>query len=103
MPKKKTQKELLEAGLKACGWKEDVSARSTRYKVFTKDGTDVKCLIGKGGAFRRTKTTVSNSRSATDSMEHVAYKKVGLRAESYSSVEQAMADYQSFYGKLYRK
>lgn len=91
MPKP-TQTALLKAGLVACGWKEDNNARTSKYTVYVKDNAGYKYLVGKSGAFRKTTSTVANSRSLTDGKVKKAYIKVGERAESYSSVEQAIED-----------
>lgn len=99
MPKP-TQKSLLEAGLKACGWSVDPNAKTSKYNTYTKEGAYYKFLVGKSGALRKTETTASASRSLTHSKLHKAYIEVGRYAECYTSTNQAISHLNEIHQKL---
>ena len=100
---KLTKTELLHAGFKACGWKVDPKAKTSKYTVYVKTGQDAKYLIGKSGALRKTRTNVADSISLSHKVNLLeAYRKVGSRAASYSSVEQAVLDLQAIYAESYK-
>ena len=92
---KVTQKSLLIAGLKACGWKEDPTARSAKYVVFIKPNNENKLLVGKSGGFRKTKGAISKSLSLTGGAVHQAFVKVG-ESQGWTSTEQAERAYRQF-------
>ena len=79
---KLTKKQATINGLIACGAKIDYARgdRSSRYTYYVIG--EVTYLIGKGGAFRRTRTTVAESFSLTGTRLHAAYEYIGRIALS---------------------
>ena len=87
MPKQMTGKAKTIAGLEALGYRLDVTAKTSKYKVYRLN--DLKFLIGKSGALRKTKGSIASSISLTDSRFHKCLQQLGEEAEHLSSPEQA--------------
>ena len=93
MPKQMTAKAKTIAALEALGYRLDVTARTSKYKVYRLN--DLKFLIGKSGALRKTEGSIASSISLTDSRFHKCLQQLGEDAEHLSSLEQAYAHLES--------
>ena len=93
MPKPNA-KQLTVAGLLACGWTLDTTARAKHYDVYRHDLYGRRWLIGHSGALRWVAPgePISASRSMTGTNYHHALQVVGSRAKGYTTAEQARAD-----------
>jgi len=83
------------AGLEACGWKLDTTARTNKYQVYARTDKDYRLLVGKSGALRLTRGTISDAMSCTGGQMHLALQAVGRVAKSLTSVEQAQRMFES--------
>ena len=88
-----TAKQATIDGLKARGFTQDVTAKSSKYLVFCKPGFNRRYLVGGAGGLRviLTGQTIASSTSLTGSRSHLAFQAVGRCAASLTSVEQADA------------
>ena len=82
-------KQHTIAGLEATGWTIDTTARSSKYLVYIRGDKPYRLLVGKSGALRMTRGTISDSFSMTGGRSHRAFAAVGRVAKSLTSVEQA--------------
>jgi hypothetical protein len=91
-------KQATIAGLKALGWTQDFTARTTKFQVFTHVNSKYLFLIGSGGAFRRVDKgqPIASSFSLTDGAKHKALQQLGRISEGLTR-EQATDAFRSFY------
>lgn len=73
-------------GLETIGYVED-RGRSRKYRVFVKEGAAWRVLVGKSGALRRTRGSISDSVSITGTRFHKCLREIGK--QSYPSPEIA--------------
>jgi hypothetical protein len=95
MTTKLNPRQLTIRGLEACGWKLDSTAKTNKYRVYTRDGDDQLYLVGKAGGFRtmRRGEPLTESISLTGGRAHRAYQAVGDPAYRFESVKQAQATF----------
>jgi hypothetical protein len=86
------ERDKMIAGLQACGWRRDVTARTNKYQVFVKDG-HFTYLVGSAGALRRIKPgqPIASSISSTDSSFAEILKIIGEHADAYKTPAEAVA------------
>lgn len=77
MAAKKSRKCYTQVGIVACGWVENLSRHSIKYKRFEKEGKEWALLLGHGGALRKTQGAIAESYSITDTKVHEAFAYVG--------------------------
>ena len=89
-------KQHTIAGLEACGWKLDSTARTSKYRVYVSPDGSISLLVGKSGALRILREgTIAKSASITGGKRHIAMQAVGRVAQSLTSVAQAQRMFES--------
>ena len=97
------KRDTLIAGIKACGWVEEQNPRTTKYRVFHREGAshplDTRLLVGRSGALRRTVGgSVAASTSLTDRPCYKAHLYVGEICGSFKGNPGA-----DFFQGIYQK
>lgn len=87
-------------GLEFCGWAWDQTARTSKFRVYVREGGKEKMLVGKSGALRlcREGKTVAESVSLTGGRIHRAYQAVGA-CGGWTSVGQATMQFMTELGR----
>ncbi len=87
MPKQ-SKRDLLIAGLTACGWREAPSKSTSKHVAYEHPDYDRLSFVGKSAGLRRG-TIASKSIGLTGTKTHSALIELGKSADSFTSEEQA--------------